>query len=222
MIKNKHYKSITQAFFVFLAFASHSAMALTSDQAIAKEKGITLFNQYKSAETELRIAAEAGDAEAQFYLAEEIRQRSQYITPEAKKWLEAASAQGDLYAMLRLARSDNDLCTTMKNCPPGQKTSAEWMNIVKDLATSKAQKGDAESAYVMYLATGQLDWLKKSAESGFAQGQWLLAIRYKEGNGSFFVALETVGSCRELGKGVCCRRQSQRNDGVRCHSFRER
>ena len=187
MIKNKHYKSIAQVFFVFLAFASHSAMALTSDQAIAKEKGITLFNQYKSAEAELRIAAEAGDAEAQFYLAEEIRQRSQYITPEAKKWLEAASAQGDLYAMLRLARSDNDLCTTMKNCPPGQKTSAEWMNIVKELATSKAEKGDAESAYVMYLATGQLEWLKKSAESGFAQGQWLLAIRYKEGNGSFLL-----------------------------------
>ena len=187
MIKTMHYRSLASIIFVFLAFASHSAMALTGTQATAKEKGITLFNQYKSAETELRIAAEAGDAEAQFYLAEEIRQKSQYITPEAKKWLEAASAQGDLYAMLRLARSDNDLCTTMKNCPPGQKTSAEWMNIVKDLATSKAEKGDAESAYVMYLATGQLEWLKKSAESGFAQGQWLLTIRYKEGNGSFLL-----------------------------------
>lgn len=172
---------------MFLVFVSHSAMALTSAQAAAKEKGITLFNQYKPAETELRVAAEAGDAQSQFYLAEELRQRSQYITTEAKKWLEAASAQGDLYAMLRLARSDDDLCTTMKNCPPGQKTSAEWMDKVKELATSRVEKGDAESAYIMYLATGQLDWLKKSAESGFAQGQWLLAIRYKEGNGSFLL-----------------------------------
>ena len=187
MIKNMQYKSISQIFFVLLVFVSNSAMALTSAQATAKEKGITLFNQYKPAETELRIAAEAGDAESQFYLAEELRQRSQYITTEAKKWLEAASAQGDLYAMLRLARSDDDLCTTMKNCPPGQKTSAEWMDKVKELATSRAEKGDAESAYIMYLATGQLDWLKKSAESGFAQGQWLLAIRYKEGNGSFLL-----------------------------------
>jgi TPR repeat protein len=61
------------------------------------------------------------------------------------------------------------------------------MDKVKELATSRAEKGDAESAYIMYLATGQLDWLKKSAESGFAQGQWLLAIRYKEGNGSFLL-----------------------------------
>lgn len=187
MIKHTHYKLIATIIFTCLAFASQTTVALTTSQAAAKETGIMLFNQYKPAETQLRIAAEAGDAEAQFYLAEELRQKSQYITPEVKKWLESSSAQGYLYAMLRLARSNNDLCTTMKNCPPGQKTSQEWLDKAKELATVRAEQGDAESSYVMYLATGQLDWLKRSAESGFSQGQWLLAIRYKEGNGSFLL-----------------------------------
>ena len=37
------------------------ASTLTHAQQIAKENGITLYNQYKTAEPELRIAAEAGD-----------------------------------------------------------------------------------------------------------------------------------------------------------------
>lgn len=40
------------------------AAQLTSEQQAAKEKGITLYNQYKDAEPYLRIAAEAGDREA--------------------------------------------------------------------------------------------------------------------------------------------------------------
>jgi TPR repeat protein len=172
---------------ICLAFISQNAAALTDEQLSAKTKGITLYNQYKPAESELRIAAEAGDGEAQFYLAEELRQKSQYITPEAKKWLELASSTGNFYAMLRLARSDDDLCKTLNNCPPGQKTPAEWLSTVKEDATQKANNGDAEAAYIMYLASGQLDWLEKSAESGFAEGQWLLATRYKEGKGSFIL-----------------------------------
>jgi TPR repeat protein len=170
-----------------LAITAQGAVNLTASQQSAKEKGITLYNQYKSSEPELRIAAEAGDAEAQFYLAEELRQKSQYITPEATKWYEAASAQGNLYAMLRLARSQGDLCATMNNCSPGKKTPAEWLKQARELAASKASKGDAEAAYVMYLATAELEWLEKSAESGYALGQWLLATRYKEGDGSFLL-----------------------------------
>jgi TPR repeat protein len=68
------------------------------------QRGLLLYNQYKPAAADLKIAAEAGDAEAQYYLAEELRQQKQYVTAEAQKWYEAAALQGDLYAMLRLAK----------------------------------------------------------------------------------------------------------------------
>lgn len=181
------FKVITTAVLLALTITAQAAVSLTASQQSAKEKGITLYNQYKPSEPELRIAADAGDAEAQFYLGEELRQKSQYITPEAKKWLEASGAQGNLYAMLRLARSDSDLCTTMNNCPPGKKTPSEWLTLAREQAASKASKGDAEAAYIMYLATAELNWLEKSADSGYAQGQWLLATRYKEGEGSFLL-----------------------------------
>lgn len=49
-----------------------------------KNEGIKLYNQYKAAEMQLRIAAEAGDAEAQFYLAEELRKKKRYSNKEEK------------------------------------------------------------------------------------------------------------------------------------------
>jgi TPR repeat protein len=110
---------------LFLANTCLYAAGLTSSQQAAKEKGIQLFNQYKTAEPELKIAAEAGDSEAQYYLAEELRQKSRYITAEAMKWYEAAAAQNDLYSMLRLARSKSDLCEAMKNCTIGQKKPSD-------------------------------------------------------------------------------------------------
>jgi hypothetical protein len=172
---------------VALSFSSAVWANLTAFEQTAKNRGVMLFNQYKPSESALRIAAEAGDAEAQFYLAEELRQKSQYITPEAEKWLEAAGSQGNLYAMLRLARAANDLCATMNNCPLGKKTREEWLTQARELAASKASKGDAEAAYVVYLATSEFEWLEKSAASGYALGQWLLATRYKEGEGSFLL-----------------------------------
>ena len=55
---------------------------LTPEQEAAKQSGIILFNQYRTAEPQLRIAAEAGDAESQFYLGEELRLRDRFMTKE--------------------------------------------------------------------------------------------------------------------------------------------
>jgi len=183
-----------------LFFSGASCAGLTVVEQAAKARGLMLFNQYKSSEAELRIAAEAGDAESQFYLAEELRQRSRYMTPEATKWLEAASDQGNLYAMLRLARSASDLCATMNNCPSGKKMPADWLKQARELASSRASQGDAEAAYVMYLATAELEWLEKAAESGYALGQWLLATRYKEGEGSFLLPWKRAESVEHWAK----------------------
>jgi hypothetical protein len=49
-----------------LFFSGASCAGLTVVEQAAKARGLMLFNQYKSSEAELRIAAEAGDAESQF------------------------------------------------------------------------------------------------------------------------------------------------------------
>jgi TPR repeat protein len=164
----------------------HAQADLTPQLQQNKIQGLVLYNQYKIATPELRIAAEAGDREAQFYLAEELRQQKQYITADAKKWYEAAAAQGDYYAMFKLATSKSDLCNTMNNCTKGTKNPGEWLEHLWKIAEPKANSGDGEAMYIMYLATTKLDWLEKSAVAGYAQGQWLLANRYKEGESFFY------------------------------------
>jgi TPR repeat protein len=164
-----------------LALSDPVHAKLTATQQQAKEQGLILYNQYKPAIAELTIAAEAGDSEAQYFLAEEIRQEKRYITNEANKWYEAAATQGDLYAMLRLANTQHDLCEVMNNCPAGRKKPAEWLELFKKSAESKINTGDSEAMYLMYLSSGKIEWLEQSAEAGFSKGQWLLANRYKEG-----------------------------------------
>lgn len=63
--------------FLFI-FALPAFAQLTPEQQTAKEKSIILFNQYKVADAELRVAAEAGDAEAQYYLAEYLVKKYVY------------------------------------------------------------------------------------------------------------------------------------------------
>ncbi|MGP0172104.1 tetratricopeptide repeat protein [Pseudomonas sp. NCHU5208] len=172
---------------LLILFASSALAALTPEQQQAKKRGLMLFYQYKIAEPELRIAAEAGDAEAQYYLAEELRQMNRYITPEAHKWYEAAASQGDFYAMIRLGRSGKDLCAVMGNCTAGQKTPVEWLRQALSQAKPKAEQGDAEAMYVMYHITGNRDWLEKSANAGHAIAQYWMAVGDSQGEGFFFL-----------------------------------
>ncbi|HEX4550300.1 sel1 repeat family protein [Pseudomonas sp.] len=178
-------KSILCAGLFTLTLCSQVHADLSSSQKEAKERGLVLYNQYKPAAAELKIAAEAGDAEAQYYFAEELRQQKQYITSEAQKWYESAALQGDLYAMLRLATSNNDLCEVMNNCPQGSKKRADWLELLNKETVRKSDDGDGEAMYIKYLSSGELEWLEKSATANFARGQWLLANRYKEGEKFF-------------------------------------
>jgi len=168
---------------IIIALPTCVSATLSSQQQLAKERGIMLFKQYKTAEPELRIAAEAGDAEAQFFLAEEIRQNKQYITDEAYKWYEAAASQGDLYSMIRIGRTNNDLCLTMKNCPIGKKEPKEWLAEATRIAKDKSDHGDAEALYIMYELTAEREWLKKSALAGDAIAQYRMAIGDRQGEG---------------------------------------
>ncbi|MFH0020374.1 tetratricopeptide repeat protein [Pseudomonas fluorescens] len=177
---------------------NYAAAQLTFQQHNAKLLGITLFNQYKTAEPALSLAAKAGDAEAQFYLAEELRLRKQLMTTETQNWYEASASQGNYYAMYRLATSSTSLCSLINQCPQGSKKPSEWLDLLIKTATPRALSGDGEAMAVLYNATSDLEWLKKSAAAGYAPSQWLLANRYAEGEGTFLLPWKRKHAEEEL------------------------
>ncbi|MFG0585431.1 tetratricopeptide repeat protein [Pseudomonas sp. zjy_9] len=192
---------ITSALTTLLCFSAWASQ-LTPEQQEAKEKGIALYNQYKamSAEAYLEVAAKAGDREAQYYLGEALRMNHRFMTEEAQKWFIAAADQGDLYAMLRLSRSGSDLCSATSNCPPGSKTAWDWLKQAREIGKTRADAGDSEAMYIMYLGTNDLEWLEKSADAGYAPAQSLLANRYQEGKGFFFPPWKRSERVEELAK----------------------
>lgn len=153
------------------------------------QNGILLYNQLKIDEAlpQLEKEAESGKTESQYYLGEALRKRNRYMTPEAQHWYEAAAKNGSIYAMIQLGRSSHDLCQTMKNCPPSQKTPAEWFSNAKDLTLPKANTGDPESLYLMYEITLDHEWLEKSANAGYPLAQYWMAVSERQGRGFFLI-----------------------------------
>ncbi|WP_087945456.1 hypothetical protein [Pseudomonas chlororaphis] len=92
---------------IFLLLSSQVNAGLSPEQQTAKEQGLILYNQFKatSAAPFLTVAAEAGDDESQYFLAEALRKKNHFMNSEAKKWYEAAASQGNLYAMIQLGRA---------------------------------------------------------------------------------------------------------------------
>jgi TPR repeat protein len=173
-------------FIFFLSFMSLQAFAaMTSEQITAKEKGIILYNQYKTtlAIPYLLTASEAGDSESQYYLGEALRKKNRHMTSEAQRWYEAAAEKGNFYAMIQLGRIGNDICKTMENCPATKKDPAAWLTEATNLAKPKAEQGDAEAMYIMYELSLDRAWLEKSANAGDATAQFWMAIGDKQGEG---------------------------------------
>lgn len=170
---------------IFLLFSSQVNAGLSPEQQTAKEQGLILYNQFKatSAAPFLTAAAEAGDDESQYFLAEALRKKNHFMNPEARKWYEAAASQGNLYAMIQLGRDKDDLCKVAKDCPIERKSPVDWLNKAKELAEPRASAKDAEAMYVMYELTLDNTWLEKAATNGHAIAQYWMGILYKQGEG---------------------------------------
>ena len=174
-----------------------TAAELTPQQKEATENGIALFNQYRPAESELTIGASAGDSEAQFYLAEVIRKKNHYINEDSFKWYEASAKQENIYAMIRLARINSDLCALIKSCPKAERTPSEWLKDATTLAKSRARKGDGEAMYLMYHLSGDREWLKQSAEQGYGRAAYLMGIGDRQGEGFFLLPGQRESSVKQ-------------------------
>lgn len=173
---------------LFIAsLSSHTQAELTSQQRTAKDNGIVLYNQYKaiSAIPFLTIAAEAGDHEAQYFLAEAIRRNNRHMTLEAQNWYEKAAEQEDFYAMIQLGRDKNDLCKLSDTCPATERKPSHWLNQASSIAQLKAENGNAEAMYIMYELTLDTTWLEKAAAKNHQFSQYLLAKSYNQGDGFF-------------------------------------
>ncbi len=166
--------------FLFI-FALPAFAQLTPEQQAAKEKGIILFNQYKVADAELRVAAEAGDKDAQYYLAEYLRKKNRYMSAESIKWYQAAAEQGEPYSMIRLGTVDIDICTILKTCEDSKTYAESWLLKLLAIAKPKAEKEDPEGLYLMYQLTLNDEYLKKSAIAGYGLSQYKLALFIKGG-----------------------------------------
>lgn len=168
-----------------LTLVSASFAQLTPEQQAARDQGLALYQQHMgvSAIEPLRIAAEAGDKTAQYYLGETLRLNNMFMTAEARKWYEAAAEQGDLFAMLRLSDS-GDLCRELGTCALN---GAEWREKALELAYERAEQGDTQAMHALFNANQGIGWLEKAAEGGDGSAQRLLAGLYQDGEGWFFL-----------------------------------
>ncbi|WP_157720704.1 tetratricopeptide repeat protein [Pseudomonas granadensis] len=158
--KMKDYKNLTKAIIglLFLLNSATASAVLSPEQQTAKERGISLYNQEKNAEPELRIAAEAGDAEAQFYLAQQLHQQEidTALDPkESLKWFVASANQGNLLSLYQLSHNVK-LCVAARFCPKGEKSWDEWHQEFKKTLMEKFASNDLQQL-------GELnDWVAQS------------------------------------------------------------
>ncbi|WP_240008794.1 tetratricopeptide repeat protein [Aquipseudomonas campi] len=168
-----------------LLLSNHALADLTPEQEQSRDYGLMLYNQHMgiSAIEPLRVAAKAGDVDAQYYLGETLRLNAMYMTAEAAQWYEAAANQGNLFAMLRLS-STQDLCSLFTDCV---RDDTEWRERALEQGRQRAERGDTSAMIALYLADQGLSWLEKSAELGDHYAQYLLAGFYRDGDGWFLI-----------------------------------
>lgn len=172
-----------------MCFQQLAMAALTPDQEQAKIKGAFLFNlnRHIDAVPFLKAGAEAGDRESQYFLGEVLRKRATFVNDLSQHWFELAAHQNDVYAMMRLFKTNDEVCRYLNNCAPETRSSKYWRETAHELAMARAAEGDGEAMYQLFLMSGEFDWLVRSAEAGFGEGQYWLSVQYRQGEGFFIV-----------------------------------
>jgi uncharacterized protein len=166
-----------------------SGWALDAETQAAKDEGLRLYNAHlrSQAPPYLEPAAEAGDAEAMYYLGEIHRLRHMGMTREALEWYQRAAEQGDPYAMLRL--DEGGACRLGDVCPEG---GDDWRQAALEITLPKAEEGDPGAMGVLFDIYSALeqpqvadDWLERAGKAGDAESQYWLGILIGDGLGDY-------------------------------------
>lgn len=170
----------TLASLLLMPLTLPSAWALNDEAQAAKEEGMRLYNTHQRSKSPpyLEIAAEAGEAEAMYYLGEVDRLRHMGLTQAALDWYHQAAQHGDPYAMLRLF--DGGACELGNVCP---ENGDDWPQEALELTLPLAEAGDPEAMAALYYIyyyveepdeEEALTWLNRAAEAGNANAMnWL-------------------------------------------------
>lgn len=158
---------------ILIALGTFSTLGYSAQEDAEFNIGFTLYNQndWINSQDHLRAAAEAGNSEAQYYLAEALRLSNRYMTEESQHWYTAAAEQDDLFAMIRLLDND-DLCGMLQeNC---KKDRMYWKKRAQSLAQEQAASGNNVAMHAMYYLSGNRDWLIKAANAGNYEAEYFL------------------------------------------------
>ena len=131
----------------------------------------------------LKLAAETGEAEAQYELGKmyhTIAYHDGKNADEAVKWFKLAAAQRHVQAMNELGQSYEVGKGVMKD---GEE-AAKWYRLGAELGDAEAQFHLGHLyRHGMHNKVKALEWYKRAAEQGHATAQYLLGRMFKEGDG---------------------------------------
>jgi TPR repeat protein len=134
---------------------------ITELQTQATTKGLALYNlgEFTQSQTFLTIGATAGNRDAQYALGEVFRRRAKGVSDDAKRWYGMAAAQNHVYALMRLGDDDS-------------------LKKARELAQAEADKGNADAMLELYELDQDIATLKKAADAGSMEAQYILAVKY--------------------------------------------
>ncbi len=175
-----------QAIYLIL-YSGHLLALPLSEVGSVKQAGMALYYQYKmnSAITNLTLAAEAGDAESQYFLAESIRNTNRAMNEDAYRWYVLSASQNNIYAMIQLGRVGDDTSLAIGKCSGSLNTQNLWLQKALELTKPTADRGNPEALYLMYEITLNKEWLERSASAGYALAQYWMAVGVKQGDGVY-------------------------------------
>lgn len=135
---------------------------VTAQQVEATNKGMALYDlgEFTQSQPYLTIGATAGDRASQYALGEVFRRRARGLSDDAKKWYQLAAAQNHVYALLRLGDADS-------------------LTKARGLAQAEADKGNADAMLALYEMDQDIAVLKKAADAGSLEAQYILAVKYE-------------------------------------------
>ncbi len=190
---------VTLASLLLVSLSVSPAWALDDEVQVAKDEGMRLYGIRKvdSAIPFLEQAAEAGDAEAMYYLGEFNRRLVMgNMNQAALDWYYLAAQHGDPYSMLRLF--DGGGCELGDVCP---ENGDDWPQEALELTLPKAEAGDSDAMaalYYIYYYVEEPDeeealvWLHRAAEAGNAWAMNTLGKKARDEGGSFELNMEQL------------------------------